>query len=119
VTFLGKALRSTLAVLVILMFYVPRFGSRAGALVSILGSLVGTVGWFLAGDPFGIDNAYIAIAVPIVVMVIADVVRRTTGRGGEALGAAARAEAGAAARAGADDDGARAGADDAVRAPRT
>jgi hypothetical protein len=52
-------------------------------------------------------------------MVIADVVRRTTGRGGEALGAAARAEAGAAARAGADDDGARAGADDAVRAPRT
>lgn len=99
VTFLGKALRSTLAVLVILMFYVPRFGSRAGALISIIGSLVGTVGWFLAGDPFGIDNAYIAIAVPVVVMVIADVVRRTTGRGGVALGAAARSGAGDSVRA--------------------
>jgi len=85
VTFLGKALRSTLAVLVLLMFYAPRFGTRSGALVSIVGSLVATVAWFLAGDPFGIDNAYIAILVPIVVMTVSNLTRSAGTRRDESL----------------------------------
>jgi len=36
--------------------------------VSILASLVLTIGWFLAGDPYGIDNAYVALLIPLVVM---------------------------------------------------
>lgn len=71
VTFLAKALRASLAVFVVLMFYRPSFGSRRGALVAIGLSLPASVGWFLAGDPFGVDNAYIAVLVPLVVMGVA------------------------------------------------
>lgn len=75
VTFLAKALRAALAVLVFMAFYSPRFGTRTGAIVSIGLSLVGTIGWFLAGNPFGIDNAYIALAIPLVVMTLSHVFR--------------------------------------------
>jgi SSS family solute:Na+ symporter len=68
VTFLAKSLRASLAVLILLMFFRPTYGTRNGALVSILASLVTTIGWFLAGDPFGMDNAYVAVATPLVIM---------------------------------------------------
>jgi solute:Na+ symporter, SSS family len=70
VTFLAKSVRASLAVLVLLLFYAPRFGTSGGALVSIILALLGTIGWYLAGNPFGIDNAYIAVVIPIVVMTI-------------------------------------------------
>ncbi|WP_305546832.1 hypothetical protein [Methylobacterium sp. NEAU K] len=73
VTFLAKSLRATLAVLVLFAFYAPRFGSPRAAVVSILASLVLTIRWFLAGDPRGIDNAYVALVIPIVVMAFAQV----------------------------------------------
>ncbi|MGC7101369.1 sodium:solute symporter family protein [Amycolatopsis lurida] len=76
VTFLAKALRATLAVLVLLMFYAPRYGTRGGALWTIVIALVATIGWFLAGSPFGIDEAYVAVAVPIVVMTLSHLFRR-------------------------------------------
>ncbi|ACA15816.1 Na+/solute symporter [Methylobacterium sp. 4-46] len=68
VTFLAKSLRTTLAVLVLFAFYAPQFARPRAAVVSILSSLVLTIGWFLAGDPFGIDNAYVALVIPLVVM---------------------------------------------------
>ena len=68
VTFLAKAIRASLSVLVLLVFYAPWLGTRGGALLSIIGSLVATIGWFLLGNPFGIDNAYVALVVPLVVM---------------------------------------------------
>ena len=67
-TFLAKAIRASLSVLVLLVFYAPWFGTRGGALFSILGSMVATIAWFLMGNPFGIDNAYVALVVPLVVM---------------------------------------------------
>lgn len=85
VTFLAKALRASLAVLVILMFFRPSYGSRNGAFVAIMLSVVMTIGWFLAGDPFGIDNSYIAIATPIVVMTVANCLRTREGRSSTAL----------------------------------
>jgi SSS family solute:Na+ symporter len=68
VTFLAKSLRASLAVLVLLAFFAPSFGSPRAAMASIGLSLVGVVGWFLAGNPGGIDNAYVAVAIPILVM---------------------------------------------------
>lgn len=76
VTFLAKSLRAALAVLVILMFYKPGYGSRRGALLSILVAVPTTIGWFLAGDPFGVDNAYIAVATPLVIMTLAQLFSR-------------------------------------------
>ncbi|WP_043758542.1 sodium:solute symporter family protein [Methylobacterium oryzae] len=78
VTFLAKSLRATLAVLVIFAFYAPRFGTPRAAVVSILVSLVLTIGWFLAGDPRGIDNAYVALVIPLAVMGTAELRKRTT-----------------------------------------
>ena len=78
VTFLAKSLRATLAVLVIFAFYAPRFGTPRAAVVSILVSLVLTIGWFLAGDPGGIDNAYVALVIPLAVMGTAELRKRTT-----------------------------------------
>ncbi len=68
VTFLAKSLRTTLAVLVLFAFYAPHVARPRAAFVSIVASLVLTIGWFLAGDPFGIDNAYVALVIPLVVM---------------------------------------------------
>jgi SSS family solute:Na+ symporter len=68
ITFLAKAIRASLSVLVLLVFYAPWFGSKTGALVSILGSLVATIAWFVMGNPFGIDNAYVALVVPLIIM---------------------------------------------------
>ncbi|MGU3454214.1 sodium:solute symporter family protein [Methylobacterium sp. 391_Methyba4] len=78
VTFLAKSLRATLAVLVVFAFYAPRFGTPRAAVVSILVSLVLTIGWFLAGDPGGIDNAYVAFVIPLAVMGTAELRKRTT-----------------------------------------
>ncbi|TDT79519.1 SSS family solute:Na+ symporter [Arthrobacter sp. AG258] len=75
VTFLAKALRASLAVFVVLMFYKPLFGTKQGAIVSIWCSLITTIGWYLLGNPFGVDNAYIAIATPIIVMAVFHIFR--------------------------------------------
>ncbi len=76
VTFLAKSLRAALAVLIVLMFYKPGYGSPRAAMVSIVAALVTTTAWFLAGDPFGIDNAYVAVATPLVIMTVAQLFGR-------------------------------------------
>lgn len=79
VSFLAKSLRAALAVLVLLMFYAPRYGTRGGALASIVAALVATVAWFSAGDPFGVDNAYVAVAMPLLIMTATHLWRRWRG----------------------------------------
>ena len=76
IAFLGKALRASLAVLVLLVFYAPRFGTATGAFVSIIASLVATVGWYLAGNPWGVDNAYVALATPLLIMGLSQLFKR-------------------------------------------
>jgi SSS family solute:Na+ symporter len=68
IAFLGKALRATLAVLVLMAFYAPKFGTPRGAFIGILLSVVATIGWFLAGNPYGVDSSYLALAVPLLTM---------------------------------------------------
>ena len=68
VTFLAKAIRAALSVLVLLVFYAPWLGTPTAALVSIVGSMVATIAWFLTGNPFGVDNAYVALLLPLIVM---------------------------------------------------
>src|SRR6202035_383829 len=76
ITFLAKAIRASLAVLVLLVFYAPWFGTKARALLSILSSLVATIAWFMMGNPFGIDNAYVALVVPLIVMGLSSLIER-------------------------------------------
>ena len=75
-TFLGKALRASLSVLVLFVFFAPWFGTKLGAFLSILASLTATIAWFMMGNPFGIDNAYVALLVPLIVMGFSEVLQR-------------------------------------------
>lgn len=80
IAFLGKALRASLAVLVLLAFYAPRFGTARGAFLSVIGSLVATVGWYLLGNPWGVDNAYVALLTPLLVMGLSHLLRPCQGQ---------------------------------------
>jgi SSS family solute:Na+ symporter len=75
-TFLAKAIRTSLSVLVLLVFYAPWFGTKTAALFSILGSLVATIAWFTMGNPFGIDNAYVALVLPLIIMGLSSMAER-------------------------------------------
>lgn len=77
IAFLGKALRATLAVLVLMAFYAPRFGTPRGAFVGVLLSVVATIGWFLAGNPYGVDSSYLALVVPLLTMGISQLFKST------------------------------------------
>lgn len=76
IAFLGKALRATLAVLVLMAFYAPRFGTPRGAFVGVILSVIATIGWFLAGNPYGVDSSYLALAVPLLTMGISQVFKQ-------------------------------------------
>lgn len=69
-SFFTRALRLTIAVVAVLGFYLPFFNSTRGANVGLVTAAVGTIAWYLLNDPFGIDNIYIALIIPAVVMVI-------------------------------------------------
>jgi len=94
-TFLAKAIRASLSVLVLLVFYAPWFGTKAGALFSILSSLVATIAWFMMGNPFGIDNAYVALVVPLIIMGLSSLIERIrTGKSPRVPAEAARSAPG-------------------------
>ena len=75
-TFLAKAIRASLSVLVLLVFYAPWFGTRTGALLSIVISLVATIAWFLMGNPGDIDPAYVALVIPLIIMGLSSLMMR-------------------------------------------
>jgi SSS family solute:Na+ symporter len=68
--FFARALRTTIAVIVILMFYFPKFSNGRGAVWGMIIAVILTTTWYMAGNPFGIDNIYIAVITPIIVMAI-------------------------------------------------
>ncbi|WP_137174160.1 hypothetical protein [Massilia sp. HP4] len=93
IAFLGKALRATLAVLALMAFYAPRFGTPRGAFLGVLLSVMATIGWFLAGDPYDIESSYLALAAPLLTMGISHLLRNdplTPNRAAPLAGATAR-----------------------------
>ena len=49
-------------------FYLPFFNSARGANASLIAACVVTSVWYVMGNPFGIDNMYVALATPAIVM---------------------------------------------------
>jgi solute:Na+ symporter, SSS family len=76
-SFFTRALRLSISVVAIFAFYLPRFGSNRGATLGLLGATVTTTAWYVMGDPFGIDDIYIALITPAIVMLIEWLVRGT------------------------------------------
>lgn len=67
-SFFSKALRMSITIVAVAGFYLPHFGSTKSANTALLGTAVLSTVWFLLGDPFGIDNIYISIFAPIIIM---------------------------------------------------
>jgi SSS family solute:Na+ symporter len=69
-SFFTRALRLSLAVVAMIGFFLPFFNGNRGAIIGLLGSVIGTTVWYLLGDPFGIDNMFVALVIPAAVIVI-------------------------------------------------
>ena len=67
-SFFTRALRLTIAVVAVLGFYLPFFNSTRGANLGLSMAAIMTAVWYLLDNPLGIDNIYVALAVPGIVM---------------------------------------------------
>jgi len=74
--FFARALRASLTVIVLFMFYAPKVGSKRSATVSLVLSVLFTTIWFVLKNPFGIDNMYVAVATPFVCLLGGALFRR-------------------------------------------
>ncbi|KGD82010.1 sodium:solute symporter family protein [Pantoea agglomerans] len=69
-SFFTRAIRLSITVVAIMAFYLPWFKSTRGANAGLIGACVVTSVWFLMGNPFGIDNMYVALITPAIIMMI-------------------------------------------------
>jgi solute:Na+ symporter, SSS family len=69
-SFFTRALRLSISVVAVIGFYLPFFSSNRGATVGLLAAAVTTTAWYLAGDPLGIDNMYVALVTPPLVIFV-------------------------------------------------
>jgi len=69
-SFFTRAIRLSISVVAVIAFYAPFFKSARGANAGLIGACIVTSVWYLLGDPFGINNMYIALITPAVIMVI-------------------------------------------------
>jgi SSS family solute:Na+ symporter len=68
-SFFTRALRLSVTVVALIGIYLPFFSSSRGAIAGMVLATIATTAWYLLGNPFGIDNMYIALLVPALVMV--------------------------------------------------
>lgn len=69
-SFFTRALRLSISVVAVIGLYLPFFGSGRGAACGLLAAVVTTTAWYLLGNPYGIDNMYIALATPAIVIAV-------------------------------------------------
>jgi solute:Na+ symporter, SSS family len=74
--FFARALRTSVAVVALFMFYAPRIGNNTSAALGLTLSIVFTTVWFAMNNPFGIDNMYIALGTPIIAMLIGQIFKK-------------------------------------------
>ena len=67
-SFFSRALRLSIAIVALIGVYLPFVGSQRSAMWALIASGVATTAWYLLGNPFGIDNMYVAAIVPGVVL---------------------------------------------------
>jgi len=65
-SFFTRAIRLSIAVVAMIAFYLPFFNSTRGANIGIFGAAIATSAWYMLGDPYGIDNMYIALISPAI-----------------------------------------------------
>jgi SSS family solute:Na+ symporter len=77
--FFARALRSSIAVVAIFMFYLPSCKNDKAAAAGLVCSVITTSIWFILGDPW-FDDIYIAILVPACFLIATRIGRHRTAR---------------------------------------
>jgi SSS family solute:Na+ symporter len=67
-SFFTRALRLSISIVALIGFYLPMFRSNRGATAGLLAATVMTTIWYLLGNPYGVDNMYVAAVTPVLVM---------------------------------------------------
>ncbi|WP_323612725.1 sodium:solute symporter family protein [Pectobacterium versatile] len=69
-SFFTRAIRLSISVVAMIAFYLPFLNSTRGANASLISACVATSVWYILGNPYGIDNMYVALVTPAVVILI-------------------------------------------------
>jgi SSS family solute:Na+ symporter len=69
-SFFTRALRLSITVVALVAIYLPFFATTRGATLGLAASTITTSLWYLLKNPYGIDNMYIALATPALVILI-------------------------------------------------
>ncbi|RQV03624.1 sodium:solute symporter family protein [Burkholderia cenocepacia] len=69
-SFFSRALRLSVSVVALIGIYLPFFSGKRGAVSALVVATLATTLWYLLGNPFGIDNMYVALVTPAIVLVI-------------------------------------------------
>ncbi|ONT46068.1 sodium:solute symporter [Burkholderia cenocepacia] len=69
-SFFSRALRLSVSVVALIGIYLPFFSGKRGAVSALIVATLATTLWYLVGNPFGIDNMYVALVTPAVVLAI-------------------------------------------------
>jgi SSS family solute:Na+ symporter len=69
-SFFTRALRLSVSIVGVIGFTLPMFASNRGATLGLIASTILTTLWYVQGNPYGIDNMYVAIVTPVLVMVL-------------------------------------------------
>jgi SSS family solute:Na+ symporter len=67
-SFFTRALRLSISIVALIGFYLPMFRSNRGATIGLLAAAVATTIWYALGDPYGVNNMYVAAATPVIVI---------------------------------------------------
>ncbi|HLZ75187.1 sodium:solute symporter family protein [Phenylobacterium sp.] len=67
-SFFTRALRLSITIVALMGVYLPWVRSGRAAVVALVGSGLATTAWYLFGNPFGVDNMYVAAALPALVL---------------------------------------------------
>lgn len=76
-SFFTRALRLTVTVVALIGIYLPFFSSNRGAVWALIVATIATTIWYLLGNPFGIDNMYIALGTPAIAMLLEKMLLRS------------------------------------------
>jgi SSS family solute:Na+ symporter len=69
-SFFTRALRLSVSIVALIGIYLPFFNSNRGVVVGLILAAVTTTIWYLLGNPLGIDNMYVALVTPALVLVV-------------------------------------------------
>jgi len=69
-SFFTRAIRMSISIVALVGFYLPFFRTPTGAIGGLLTSTVLTSLWYYWDNPYGIDNMYVALATPVVFIII-------------------------------------------------